>query len=1193
MECPRCRHENQEGARFCSNCGNQLELICQVCSERSSLEARFCWNCGSALGVDEDESKDLSRYIPPEMLTKITTARSDESMRGERRTVTMLFADVQGSTTAAEGLDPEDWADIINGAFERLIAPVYRYEGTLARLQGDAVLAFFGAPIAHEDDPVRAVMAGLEMIDAMEPYQVEIQERWDVPLAIRVGINTGLVVVGEVGSDLRVEYTALGDAVNVAARMEQTAEPGTVRITEETWKEVQGRFEVTGIGPVDVKGKSDPVVAYRVVVPVARADQGAEAVRLVGRSEELASLDTVRDRVLGGSGRVVSIMGDAGVGKTSLLWEFRARTAEARSVAHSADESGDLGWIAASSRSYDSSVPYATVRDMLVRWWRLEEFDDGFGRIEGILDEVELDGVRDAAAYLAHIIGVSLPPDFEQLLEGLEPPVRQARARETLVAYIEAEARRRPVLVTFEDIHWSDAMTMVIIEDLMALADRVPFGLVFTMRPYRDEPTWHVHEVAQRDHPHRYQQIELDSLGDAAIEEMLDGLLEDVDLSDENRTRILQRSDGNPLFIAQMARAIRESGVDDLVVPTGLTSLLTARLDRLDEESRGVVQLASVIGTEFDRSVLASLVGDESYFGMVLGDLLRREVLIELDDPPGVLAFYHSLMRDAAYSTMLLRTRRQLHARVAAHLIDFQPDAVEEIAHHLTEAQDTDSAFPYVVAAGERSARAMALSDAIRFFTMALESMPAAAEPEVVVRAHDGLGLAYALVPDLTLTEASYQRLFDYADDMGRPSDKVKALNQLAMSTATISGDFEAARRYLDEAYEVATEIGDQFGLAQYHMNSCSIAGMGGDLWKGAQHDEQTIATGTEMGSDEIRRAGMYALAENTAWLLDFERAVPAVEDALHAAKEAGDEFGRAHVEAAVLSQIKQVEGDLKGALKLLMDNEDTMIRYGDFEAPIVTWWAGVLLYELGDIEAGISRVDQVRRESLQQGAPMYIAVSSASLARMHASLGLEDSLAQLLEDAEDALQKPMGEYQASTVWADLGYANLAMGRTATAEAKFKTGQEVSSVTQYWERPRLLLGRSIVYTESELYEQAHGCIDEAQTYALEKGIRFYDPLIAYARGQVLLAEGNPVEALAKLDEAAEAARVIEWRTLGIRIALLSVRAASAAGSDLLAAGHASTLRADVEKVASSTADEQLRVAMEKTWLAPLEGILAG
>ncbi|MGA7272323.1 MAG: adenylate/guanylate cyclase domain-containing protein, partial [Acidimicrobiia bacterium] len=271
MTCPNCGHENPAGAKYCAQCGHALPIICPVCSHQSPPDANFCSNCGHAFTDDATASADkdvaglaATRYVPPEMREKIEEVRRTNPMRGERRTVTMLFADIKGSTAAAEGLDPEDWSDIINGAFEHMIAPVYRYEGTLARLMGDAVLAFFGAPIAHEDDPVRAVRAGLEIADAIGGYKTEIGRRWGIDIDVRVGINTGLVVVGEVGSDLRVEYTALGDAVNVAARMEQTAHPGTVQVTADTWRLVSDQFEGESIGGVEVKGKSEPVRSFRV-----------------------------------------------------------------------------------------------------------------------------------------------------------------------------------------------------------------------------------------------------------------------------------------------------------------------------------------------------------------------------------------------------------------------------------------------------------------------------------------------------------------------------------------------------------------------------------------------------------------------------------------------------------------------------------------------------------------------------------------------------------------------------------------------------------------------------------------------------------------------------------------------------------------------------------------------------------------
>ena len=314
MICQSCKTENPVGAKFCMDCGNALQNLCAECSTELPVDAKFCFSCGAKVGspapvssvssssasqtsaAESEVLSRLSQYVPPELLAKLESARAGGGMAGERRVVTMLFCDIQGSTEAAGSLDPEDWAEIINGAFEHLIAPVYKYEVTLARLMGDAILALFGAPIAHEDDPQRAVLAGLEILESIKPYSEQINKKWGFDLAVRVGINTGLVVVGEVGSDLRVEYSALGDAINIAARMEQTAAPDTIQITAETQRLVAPFFDFADIGGVEVKGKSEPVQAYRVNSVTGEVGQlrGIEGLDspLIGRSTEMKTLET-------------------------------------------------------------------------------------------------------------------------------------------------------------------------------------------------------------------------------------------------------------------------------------------------------------------------------------------------------------------------------------------------------------------------------------------------------------------------------------------------------------------------------------------------------------------------------------------------------------------------------------------------------------------------------------------------------------------------------------------------------------------------------------------------------------------------------------------------------------------------------------------------------------------------------------
>lgn len=1191
MNCPRCGHENLEGARFCSNCGNQLEIVCPTCSEKSATGAKFCWNCGTALATDRagGPGEDLTRYVPPEQVSRLRSAGADDPMRSERRTVTMLFADIEGSTAAAENLDPEDWADIINGAFEHLIAPVYRYEGTLARLQGDAVLAFFGAPIAHEDDPIRAVHAGLDIIESLKPYQSEILERWGVSIQVRVGINTGLVVVGEVGSDLRVEYTAMGDAVNVAARMEQTAEPGTLRVTAETWAMVSDQFEGEDIGPVEVKGKSEPVYAVRVVKVGGPIVEQAYHIPILGRAEELSRLEQVADRVVSGSGWLTSIMGEAGMGKTRLLREFRNNTVTKRSTASAWGQDGELSWMTALSRSYDEAIPYATFRNLLERWWRFDLVDDTWQRVEEVVGTLSIDGVPDPELYLGHVAEAALPDRATRIIDSLQSPELQKRVRQSLVAYIEAEARRRPLVVTFEDLHWADAMTLALVEDMMELAEMAPIGLIFTMRPYRDDTAWHIHEVAEREHPHRYEPINLVSLPADIVKQLLDEFLDDVDLAESTRNEILQRSDGNPLFIEQTVRTIRDSASgSDVTVPSGISSLLTARLDRLDPESRTVAQVASVVGSEFDRPTLAALVGNDMDMGRRISDLLRREIFVEQTDTPGMLGFHHALMQDAAYSTMLLKTRRQLHHEVAEYLIASDTESVEDIARHFVEAGDMEAAFPHLISAAEKAARSMALSEAIRLYTTALENIPAGADPDLVVRAHDGLGVAYTLVPDLTRSEATYQRLVDYADAAGRPSGKVKALNQLAMNTAIISGDLEEARRYLDEAYAVATEVGDDFGLAEYHMNACAIAGLAGDLRSSAHHDLETIRTGQNLGSTEVRNIGLYRLAESTAWLLERNRAGPAVDEALEAAREAEDEWAVARLRGLVLSQLKLSDGDTEEALRLALDSEGTLVRYGDHEAPIVQWLTGVLQYERGDVEAGISRIADVQRAAIESDVPTFVAMASATLARVYASVGVTARVAELRSTALESVEAPMGGYLASSVWADLGYANLALRRSAEADSDFRMGRGVSSTTQYWERPRLLVGRALALVGEGNHDEAHTCIDQAETFVMEKGVHFYDAHLAHARGEALLDAGKAEEAAAKLSRAVTAANDMGLRVLGVRIAETAARAFRAAGDPETAAEHSARAKADVEAMAGSIVNAELRQSLESAWLAPLE-----
>ena len=411
MECSRCQTSNRPDAKFCNQCGTSLASACPDCGTELPPDAQFCNACGRPVTGPQPVATParLQQYIPPELLAKLESARTGGSMQGERRVVTMLFCDVAGSTAASGPLDPEDWAEIMNCAFQHLITPVYRHEGTLARLMGDAVLGFFGPPIAHEDDPQRAVLAGLEIIRGIRPYSAQVRDNWGLDFNVRVGINTGLVVVEEVGSDLRVEYTALGDAVNLAARMEQIAEPGTVQITEDTHKLIAPLFEFEDLGGLRVKGKDEPVPAYRVLRQKAQPGRlrGLDAKGigspLVGRSAELEAVNGRVERLSNGQGGVVFVIGEAGLGKSRMMDEVRRHSGETNGRTPSQ-------WLQGHTLSFGQKISYWPFQDILRQKAGITENDsetETWHKLESSVSALFGERSAEVLPYLASLLSLA------------------------------------------------------------------------------------------------------------------------------------------------------------------------------------------------------------------------------------------------------------------------------------------------------------------------------------------------------------------------------------------------------------------------------------------------------------------------------------------------------------------------------------------------------------------------------------------------------------------------------------------------------------------------------------------------------------------------------------------------------------------------------------------------------------------
>lgn len=1174
MNCPACGHDNDPGSRFCSECGKELTVTCPTCGTTSALDAKFCNNCGTDLRSVAPEAEDpTARFVPPEMLAKLRSARAGQAMHGERRTVTMLFADVQGSTAAAEQLDPEDWADVMNGAFEQLITPVYRYEGTLARLLGDAVLAFFGAPIAHEDDPTRAIRAGLEIISGMEEYCAGIRKRYGISIQVRVGVNTGLVVVGEVGSDLRVEYTALGDAINVAARMEQTATPGTVQVTEHTLSLTHGAFEAEDLGLVELKGKSEPVRTFRPLRFVGRPlDHGAATV--VGRDEELATLEEL-GIPLADTGWIASIVGEAGLGKSALVREWERRLEQQSTPARVFDAEGDVAWLFGASQSYDVARPFAGIRELLRPWFGLDGSDD-FERIRRATDDVEFD---DVAAFIAYVVGAELPTEVDLFLQALDPPVLRARSSAAITAYLTAEAARRPVLVVFEDLHWADDLSVDIVTDLLDLPDRAPVGLMVVMRPYRDDPSWRVHERADRDHHHRYHVVEVQPMQLDASAALLDELVGSDSIDDADRQSILERAEGNPLFLEEIAQSL-EGGDGIEGVPTSLSGILTARLDRLDDEARLVAQVSSVFGTEFQRPELAALI-EGNGLDRSISELLRAGILIESPATRGGLRFRHALIQEAAYETMLLKTRRRLHQEVAAYLETSRPDDVENIARHLVAAEDFEAAFPHLVEAGSRATKAMSLADAIRQFRLAIEHAPEGADPDLIQRAHIGLGEAYALLPDLSESAAAFQRLFDYGEQQQRPTAQVAALNQLAFTTAVFAADPATASTYLAEARRLAEESGDERGLADYHMNACLVAAYSGDPGTAVTHDEATIALGGALGDDRIRIEGLFRRAMNQTVVLDLANAESSIEFALGAGNQPGLERQLSELHVLGIGFLSVSKGDYERAAQVIDEHLPIIERYGSFDTAMGYRLLGFVRHQLGQLEGALTAMAASRRIAETTGQSFVAGTAAAGLAAIYATVGMPDEIPALRQQALGMSEGPLADLYASTAWADLGTAELLLGDFAAAEESYTRGLAASSLTQFLERTRLIAGLALTHASQGDVEEAETLLARARAFAADRSFRGGDALLEYVEGELHRAAGRRADAVQALIRAVETATA-----RGQRLLIAAAAQALTAVADE-PRRYEELARETVAQIGEEIIDEEIRTSFLRRWSEPV------
>jgi class 3 adenylate cyclase/tetratricopeptide (TPR) repeat protein len=728
-------------------------------------------------------------------------------LEGERKQITVMFADVAGFTSLSEQLDPEETHAIMRHCFDIMLDEVHQYEGTVSQFLGDGLLALFGAPIAHEDHAQRAVRAGLGIQAALQEYQRELKESRGIDFRMRIGLNSGPVVVGSVATDLKMEYTAVGDTVNLAQRMESMAEPGTVLISEHTHRLVEGYFHTRDLGEQPVKGKALPVRVYEVLRPVRwrsrvdlYADRGLPP--FVGRRAELDALVAAAEQAQAGRGSVVFVRGEAGIGKSRILFELRQRV-----------EQQDVTWLVGRCISFGGSTPYLPISDLVREAFGVDEADSE----AEVAAKVDANAPAGTAPFLKHLVGID-PADAE--VTAMDPQLRKARTFEALRDLAHAAAAERTQVLVIEDLHWIDTASTEFLSYVLDYLAEHRILLVLTHRPDWEPP------FGERPF---FVHVDLRHLSQDESASIAAGLLGDGGLPRELAAVLYSRAEGNPFFLEEVTRSLVETGalrstpsgfelaqaVDTIDVPETVQDVIMARLDRLPDEPKRAIQTAAVIGREFTVRLLERIAelppgqADDQ-----LRELKAVELIYERSLYPELLyMFKHALTHDVAYSSLLISTRRRLHRLVAAAIEELYaerlPEQYETIAFHAEQGEAWEQAFHYLTKSGDKALAAHAPAQAAEYYERALALVDQGritSDPSLTIALHAARGEAYYMLSRFDDSAAAYDAMRADAKELGDRAQEGVALFQAGISLHW-GHRFEDAMAHAELAQAIGREL--------------------------------------------------------------------------------------------------------------------------------------------------------------------------------------------------------------------------------------------------------------------------------------------------------------------------------------------------------------------------------------------------
>ena len=845
MRCSKCGAENPDGAKFCIECASPFAQRCSSCGKENPPRAKFCLECSKPIDSPPTDAREALKSS-----VRVSTVADGAQLEGERKTVTALFADIKGSTELEQDLDPEEARAIVDPALKLMIDAVRRYDGYIVQSTGDGIFALFGAPVAHEDHPQRALYAALRMQEEIRRYAERLRADGRAPIQIRVGVNTGEVVVRSITTgDGHVEYTPIGHTTNLASRMQTLADPGATVVSENTRKLVEGYFALKSLGPVRIKGITEPVKVYEVTglgSPRTRLQRsaGRGLTKFVGRKREMEALKHAAEQAKGGRGQIVAAMAEPGVGKSRLLFEFKVTS--------------QFGWMVLEtfSISHGKASAYLPVIDLLRNYFDITMADDERKRREKVTGRITIlnRSLEDALPYLFSLLGIV---EGDDPLAQMDGQIKKRRTMEAIKRIVLRESLNQPLMVIFEDLHWIDEQTQELLD---LLADSIGTAKILLLVNYRPE---YLHQWGNKTY---YTQLRLDPLGRESAEEMLSALLgEAKDLIPLKRL-VIERTEGTPFFMEEIVQALLEDGVlqrngvvklarsmNEVKVPATVQAVLVSRIDRLPPDEKELLQTLAVLGREFPLGLVQRVtLRPHDELEPMLSRLQAGELIYEQPAfPEAEYVFKHVLTQEVVYNALLVERRKLSHERTGlaleAMLAEQLDDHLSELAHHYSRTDNVAKAVEYLGRAGQQALQRSAYADAISSISVAIDLLqkwpdnPVRIQRELPLQLALGLALFAVRGRAAPETERAYTRARELCERVGDPLELFPALFGLWV-VYLVRNELRTAYELADRLLRRAQTAQDPALLVFAHMALGDTSPWMGELLLARQHLEMAIS---------------------------------------------------------------------------------------------------------------------------------------------------------------------------------------------------------------------------------------------------------------------------------------------------------------------------------------------------------------